>query len=170
MRWLLRLLRRILLPTRYHQNSSNNAANAPQQINNYLQWLEDHGGTRITTTRVLGGRITDDNVIFTREHLETEDDRGNSVQLEAYEARQCSFGHLIDQDVRATSTCRICGAILCSTGAGSTEACSAQCFNCGLVCCARHRATYTLNDGHTITYCYRCSWKHWWRKFWGLYP
>ena len=134
-----------------------------RQMDDYLGLLNGHPGTRLTTTRLLGGRATDDGVIFTRERIQTEDDAGNAREVEVFDARMCGFGHIIDQDVRASGVCQICGELLCTT-----PGCASRCYLCGAACCAQHRVSPDLGNGATVTYCSRCRGRHWWRIFWGL--
>jgi len=122
----------------------------PQKVTDYLELLHEHPGTRVTTVRLLGRRTADDNVLFAREHLETEDDEGNAREIDVYDARTCSFGHLLDQDVRATALCQTCGEVMCST-----EDCTGWCCVCGSACCANHRIRCVVG-GQKLTYCNRC--------------
>ena len=125
-------------------------------MEDYVHLLDGHPGLRTSTTRLLGGRAADDNVMFDHQHIETVDDAGNAVQADVYDTRTCSFGHTLDQACRAVGICEIGGEVLCAA-----PSCSAACAVCGAVCCARHRKTRDLGDGRTVTYCSRCSWRHW---------
>jgi hypothetical protein len=51
----------------------------------------------------------------------------------------------------------------------STENCLGRCASCGQAGCTRCRTTHRLPSGQTITYCANCSWRHYWRLWWGLY-
>jgi len=135
-----------------------------QTVADYARLLERHGGTRVTTIRFLGRQATEDDVLFTRDHFETEDDLGNAIQVDAFTAPLCSFGHVLDQQVRPTARCELGGELMCST-----EGCAAWCCVCGAACCAQHRSSYQLEGDRTVTYCSRCGWRHWWRRWWGLY-
>lgn len=169
MEWLRRLWR-WLQGRPADQPGAPAASHAPgrpgrRRVEDYTNLLEGHPGARVTTVRVLGGRATDDGVLFEREHLETEDDQGNARQVDVFGARLCHAGHLLDQTVRATAVCALCGDLMCST-----EGCTGWCAFCGAACCAKDRVSYTLHNGNTITYCSQCRWRHWWRLWWGAYP
>ncbi len=136
-------------------------------VQDYVALLDRHPGTRVTTVRLLGGRSINDNVLFAKEVVQTVDDHGNAIQAEVFDARLCSSGHVLDQNVRATGLCAVCGALTCSA-----EGCSGQCSGpggCGKTCCAKHRYTYEIADGKSVTYCSRCRWQYFMRSFWGMY-
>ena len=135
-----------------------------QSLQDFLDELNASGGSRVTTIRLLGERSAHRGVLFQREHLEFEDADGNARQADVYLGHYCTTGHLLDQQVRAVSLCALCGAIMCST-----PGCAATCSVCGESCCPVHRSTYDLGNGKTVTYCSRCSWRHFWKLWWGLY-
>ncbi len=164
MRWLWLLLRRLFAaPRRRPPDGRPAAPPRPQRIEDHVALLRGHAGARSTALRILDGPAVADNVLFQRERIETEDDEGNARQVDIYRAPTDSFGHLLDQNVRPTSLC-FGGELMCST-----EGCQGWCGVCGAWCCARHRWTYRLRDGTSITYCLRHRWPHFWRRFWGLY-
>jgi hypothetical protein len=140
-----------------------------QGVEDYLELLNRHPGTRVTTVRTLGHRASDDGTVFVHEHIETADEQGNARQIDIFDGRTCSCGHVLDQQVRPTSVCAICSAILCSSGAGSPDACSKSCSMCNSPVCAADRTTFDLGKGQSITYCSRHRWRHYWRLWWGLY-
>lgn len=134
-----------------------------RRVEEYVDLLRRHAGMRATTLRLVGRRATEDGVLFERDHFETEDDDGNAFQADVYDTRICSFGHLLlDPQVRPLGFCQICDRCVCSS-----DGCAAWCCVCGAVCCSIHRATYRPHDDRTVTYCIRCRWRHWSRKFWG---
>ena len=133
MRMLLRLLRRLVVgPGNWRPRSRRTPSG--QSLDDYLNMLDDHPGTRVSTTRLAGRRATTDNVLFTREHIETEDDGGGLRQIDVFDTRTCSFGHFLDQNVRATAICGFCHELMCSI-----DGCAGSCSECGMACCARHR-------------------------------
>ena len=158
MEWLRRFLR-WLGGGRTGAPASSPAPGRPvRRVEDYVGLLDRHPGLRSTTIRILGGRATDDGTLFAREHIETEDDAGNAIQVDVFDARVCGFGHALDQNCRATAICAICGELMCSA-----EGCTGLCSVCGSACCARHRRIRDLGDGEVRIYCSRCSWRYW---FW----
>jgi len=161
MEWLQRLLRWLSGGSTGAPAPSNPPGRPGRRVEDYVRLLDGHPGLRGTTVRLLGGRATDDNVLFGREHIETEDDAGNAVQVDAFDTRTCGFGHILSESCHAAGLCGICGELLCSTERPTP--CTSICGSCGIVCCTRHRRTRDLGDGEVITYCSRCSWRYW---FW----
>ena len=140
------------------------ARQPPRRPEDYLELLDRHPGARITTLRLLGNRTDDDNTIFLREQIQTLDDDGTARQVEVFVGQQCSCGRIIDQDQKAAGVCQICGSVICYSAAGG---CANWCSVCGISCCPRDRKTHS--DGQkTVTYCLRCNWRHYWRRWWGL--
>jgi hypothetical protein len=116
------------------------------------------GGARRRTLRVLGGKLGQRGAPFHRESLVFEDDVEGPQTIDLVETRTCSFGHTVDDQVRVAGICEIGGEVLCST-----EGCLRHCRHCGAVVCRRHSRTYG-----ELTYCTRCRWHHYWRRFWGI--
>lgn len=161
MEWLRRFLRWLSNGSSGAPAQPNTPGRRGRQVQDYLDLLDQHPGLRNTTVRLLGGKAMDDNVIFTREHVETTDDAGNALQVEVFDARTCGFGHVLHEQCHAAGVCGVCGELLCSTERPTP--CASVCQSCGTVCCARHRNTYNLGDDKVVTYCSRCSWRFW---FW----
>lgn len=164
MRSLWRYLRRIFGILGSSRDGIHDNLQQRRRVEDYTGILNEHPGTRLTTIRLVGRAATDDNVMFLHECIETEDAQGNARRIDVYDSRVCGFNHLLDQSVRATALCRYCGRLLCST-----EGCAGRCLACGISCCSRHRRTFNIGNGDNVTYCLRCSWLHYWKKFWGLY-
>ena len=140
-------------------------AQRPRKVEDYIQLLHRNHGARISTIRLVGDRVSDTNVTFQRERIQTEDDQGNALEVDVYVSQTCSCLRIIDKETQLTGTCHICGSPVC---AKCIETCSVS--GCHAICCSRHRRTYQLNGDKTVTYCSRCAWRHWWRRWWGLYP
>ena len=165
LRWLRQMLSgRFAGPRTGAPSQVDRAGRHVQRVDDYLELLEDHPGSRTTQIRILGSQASEDRVGFRHERIETEDDRGNARQVDVYEAKTCSFGHMLDQEVRVMSVCQIqgCGAVLCSA-----PGCSATC-ECGASCCPTHRKSWQVGPGRTVTYCSICKWRHYWKLWWGL--
>jgi len=116
------------------------------------------GGAHQSVLRVLGCKLGEHGAAFRKEHLEFEDPKEGPRAVDIVETNTCSFGHTIDDKVRAAGVCEIGREVLCSM-----PGCLLQCANCGAAVCRRHAKTY----GQKI-YCLNCSWVYFWRKFWGL--
>jgi hypothetical protein len=116
------------------------------------------GGSRHTVRRVLGGKLERDGTTFLKEHLQFEDEREGIRTLDVVQTSTCSFGHTIDEKVRAAGISEIGGEVLCST-----EGCLLRCVHCGAVVCRVHGSIY-----HDKTYCQRHKWIKYWRMFWRL--
>ena len=149
---------RVLTPT-------EDAATRPRHIDDYIRLIDDHQGARLSTIRLVGDQVSDTNVTFQRERIQTEDDQGNALEVDVYVSQTCSCLRIIDKETQLTGTCQICGNHVC---AKCIETCSVS--GCHAIYCPQHRRTYQLNGDKTVTYCSRCSWRHWWRRWWGLYP
>jgi hypothetical protein len=161
MAWLRRLLRWLGSGSTGAPAPPNTPGRQVRRVEDYVGLLDRHPGLRSTTIRVMGGRATDDGTLFAREHVETEDDAGNAVQVDAFDARTCSLGHMFDQTCLAVGVCELGGEVVCShetCGGGTAAVCQA----CGACCCPRHRKNYNLGDGRTVTYCINCGWKKYW--------
>jgi len=157
MEWLRRLLRWI--------NGLMGAPPAPssmgrpsRQFDEFLAPSQHQPGLRSTTARILGGKASDDNVLFRRQRLETTDVDGNALQLDVFDARTCDFGHILSEQCTPVARCR-CGKLLCSTQ-GPTPCCGV-CSSCGSACCVLHRSTRTLEPGRQVVYCQKCAWHFW---------
>lgn len=171
MRHLLRWFQSTFLrPWLRRADPSDGSANQ-RHVQNYLDLLDGHPGLRTTNVRVLGDTVTQDNLLFEHEHIETEDDSGNARQVDVYGTRVCSFGHLLDQQTRPMARCQYCGRLTCSAGSGNSDPsgqrCSHNCTACGAACCSLHCTTYVVQD-KDVCYCHRCQWRYWWHRFWSL--
>jgi len=163
----LRRLVRLLLGLPARGRDARNQADRRQASEDFLGVFPDGPAAGATTVRLIGGPA-EDGLSFRHEQREGIDREGAARQIDVYEARTCSCGHLIDQHNRVASTCQICQAVLCQIeGCGGGT--NASCAQCGAACCPRHRHTYEIDEDETVTYCERCSWWHPWRLFWGLY-
>lgn len=116
------------------------------------------GGSRHTTLRVLGGKLDKNGPPFYKEHLQFEDQRDGPRIVDVVQTSTCSFGHTIDEKVRAAGVCEIGGEVLCSA-----DGCMLRCVRCGAVVRCAHSSTYGDK-----TYCLRHKWIHYWRVFWRL--
>jgi len=116
------------------------------------------GGSRQSVLRILGGKLDRHGAPFWKKHLEFEDPREGPRTVDVVQTNTCSFGHTIDDKVRAAGVCEIGHEVLCSI-----PGCLLQCTNCGAVVCRRHARTYGQK-----TYCRNCSWLYFWRKLCGL--
>jgi hypothetical protein len=131
----------------------------------YLTILDAHPGVRITKVQILDRSSADRGILSRHEQVQSEDDRGNLIEIHAYHTPLCSFGHLLGRDVQPRGLCAVCGRLVCST-----DGCAGACTVCGMACCVEHRTTHQLSEKAAVTYCSRCHWKHWWKLWWGLYP
>lgn len=116
------------------------------------------GGSRQTTLRMLGGKLDKNGSPFHKEYFQFEDARDGPRIVEVVQTNTCSFGHTVDDKVRAAGICEIGGEVLCSA-----EGCALCCIHCGAVVCRVHSSTYG-----DVTYCRRHKWIHYWRMFWRL--
>ena len=116
------------------------------------------GGSRQSMLRVLGGKLDRDGAPFHKEHLQFEDEEEGPMTVDVVQTSTCSFGHTIDDKVRVAGVCELGGEIMCSM-----QGCLLECVRCGVAVCRRHSTTYGDK-----TYCRRCRWAYYWRKFWGL--
>jgi hypothetical protein len=126
--------------------------------NLYGEFRREGGGSRHTILRTLGGKLDKNGSPFRKEHLQFEDEKEGPRIIDVVETSTCSFGHTIDDKVRAAGICEIGEEVLCST-----EGCLLQCVFCGAVVCRSHSSTYNGK-----TYCSRHRWIHYWRLFWRL--
>jgi len=135
------------------------AKKRPANIERLLRELRRRGGgARHRILRVLGGKLDRHGAVFHKEHLQFEDPREGPQVVDIVETGTCSFGHTIDDKVRVAGICEIGQEVLCSA-----DGCMFQCIHCGAVVCRLHSRTYGEK-----TYCRRCLWVHYWRKFWRL--
>lgn len=114
------------------------------------------GGARQRVVRLLGGKIDEHRAAFRKEHLQFEDEDEGPQLVDIIATGTCSFGHTVDDKVRAAGICEIGGEVLCST-----EGCVRHCSYCGIVVCARHSKI-----SGDRTYCNHCRWRHYWHIFW----
>ena len=67
-----------------------------------------------SVTRVLGGRVSETGVLFSKDRLEYEGDHGPET-LDIYWTPLCDFGHLLGTDGNAIAgRCTICRRLTCS--------------------------------------------------------
>jgi len=158
MEWLRRLLRWIsgLMGA---PSAPSSPGRPSRQFDEFLAPFQHQPGLRSTTTRILGGKATDDNVLFRRQRLEVTDPDGNALQLDAFDARTCGFGHVLSESCLPAGRCLSCGELVCSTQ--GPVPCCGVCSSCGAVCCVRDRRTRNLGQGRQVTYCKKCAWHFW---------
>ena len=127
-------------------------------INSLLRTFRQRGGSRQTTARQLGGKLTHTGTPYWKEHITYEDDDGNPSVADIVRTGTCHFGHAVDDKVRAAGICQIGHEVLCSE-----EGCMLRCRHCNMVVCRLHSRTYG-----EVTYCTKHIWVHYWKKFWAL--
>ena len=128
------------------------------KMDRILRIFRKRGGARQTTVRELGGPLKARGTPYWKEHISYEDENGNPHVVDLVRTGTCSFGHTIDDKVRAAGICQVGQEVLCSE-----EGCLLRCRHCGDVVCRLH----SLSFGEII-YCQRHIWVHYWKLFWAL--
>ncbi len=108
--------------------------------------------TRSTVIRAIEGRVSTDGVAFIKEHVEAMEPDNTIHTIDFVSARECDFGHLLDEKNRLVSRASCCGALTCAE-----EGCSLNCVRCGASLCRRHASIYA--DGEV--YCASCKSHKW---------
>jgi len=105
--------------------------------------------TRKTTTRIIEGKVSEDDVAFVQEEMSFVQPDATVRSVNLIVSRRCDQGHLQDQQTRLVAVCEICGACTCST-----PGCGFTCARCGIAICRRHASVWGQNEA----YCPRCRW------------
>ena len=104
--------------------------------------------TRKTVTRVVEGKVSQDNAAFVQEQLSFIEQDMTVRSVDFISSRTCDAGHMLDQHTRLVAVCEVCGAHTCSTAG-----CGYTCARCGRAICRRDASMIYANDE---AYCSTC--------------
>jgi hypothetical protein len=110
--------------------------------------------TRKSSLRIVGGKVSEDDTQYIHEQLDFVDSDQTVREIDLVSSRTCSFGHLLDRQVRLVSRCEVCGAYTCSASEDDGYKCSYTCVRCGKAICKKCSSL----DADKEAYCPKCKW------------